>query len=102
MRLFRDIESSAWLYAKGVLFVVLAAVAFSLLLLRAPRIDVAILLAIGVWASCRAYYFAFYVVEHYADPGYRFAGLIDFAKYLLHRDGSKDRQPDQLGGDGNE
>ena len=29
--------------------------------------------------------FAFYVVQHWIDPGYRFAGLIDFARYLLRR-----------------
>ena len=43
------------------------------------------LLATCSWAFCRAYYFAFYVIEHYADPGYKFAGLVDFAKYLFKR-----------------
>jgi hypothetical protein len=43
------------------------------------------LLAIAIWAFCRAYYFAFYVVEHYADPNFRFAGLVDFVRYLIRR-----------------
>ena len=38
---------------------------------------------ICVWASCRAYYFAFYVIQHYVDPSYRFSGLIDFFRYAL-------------------
>lgn len=48
-----------------------------------PTIKVAVLLVLAVWAFARAYYFAFYVVQHYADPGYRFAGLVDFARYVL-------------------
>lgn len=33
------------------------------------------------WASSRAYYFAFYVVQHYVDPSLRFAGLSAFAAW---------------------
>ena len=43
------------------------------------------LLALTVWCFARAYYFAFYVVQHWIDPGYRFAGLFDFAVYLLRK-----------------
>jgi hypothetical protein len=31
----------------------------------------------------RAYYFAFYVIQHYVDPGYRFSGLFSFLRYFL-------------------
>jgi hypothetical protein len=31
---------------------------------------------------CRAYYFCFYVLEHYADPTFRYAGLLDLFRYL--------------------
>ena len=41
-----------------------------------------LLLTISVWCFCRAYYFAFYVIEHYVDPGYRFSGLWSFVVYL--------------------
>ncbi len=34
-----------------------------------------------------AYYFAFYVIEHYVDPGYRFAGLWSFVRYVLRKCG---------------
>lgn len=54
-----------------------------LLLLDQPTVRSTILLAICVWAFCRAYYFAFYVVEHYVDPAFRFAGLVAFVRYLL-------------------
>ncbi|MCG8653322.1 MAG: hypothetical protein MI861_26020 [Pirellulales bacterium] len=83
MSLFRDIQSKQWLYAKGFLFLLLALVAAGLLILKVPRWDVCVLLLICVWASCRAYYFAFYVIEHYVDPNFRYSGLIDFAKHRL-------------------
>jgi len=47
-----------------------------------------LLLAVAVWCFARSYYFAFYVIERYVDPGYRFAGLGSFVRYLLRR-----RQP---------
>lgn len=83
MSFFQDIRSKKWLYAKGILFLLLATIAAGLLLLRAPRLDILVLLLICVWASCRAYYFAFYVIEHYVDSSFRFSGLIDFAKYAM-------------------
>lgn len=73
-----DIQSRNLLYAKGWLFVLLGLLATVILLVRHPHWDVALLLAVCVWSSCRAYYFAFYVIEHYIDDGQRYAGLIDF------------------------
>ena len=32
--------------------------------------------AVLAWASARAYYFAFYVLERYVDPRLRYAGLL--------------------------
>jgi hypothetical protein len=32
---------------------------------------------------CRSYYFAFYVIERYVDPGYRFSGLGSFVLYVV-------------------
>jgi hypothetical protein len=80
-----DITNPKLLYLKGLLFVLLAIVACVLILLEHPSLRTAALLAIAIWASARAYYFAFYVVEHYADPGYRFAGLGSFVRYLLRK-----------------
>lgn len=81
----RDLASPAALYLKGGLFVVTAVLAGGLLLALNPSWLAAGLLAACVWASCRAYYFAFYVVSRYVDPGYRFAGLLDFAGYLWRK-----------------
>jgi len=80
-----DITNPRLLYLKGFLFVLLAVLASVLILLEQPTLRTAALLAIVIWSSARAYYFAFYVVEHYADPGYRFAGLGSFVRYLLHK-----------------
>ena len=35
-------------------------------------------LALVIWCFCRFYYFAFYVIERYVDPGYKFSGLGSF------------------------
>jgi len=80
-----DITSPKLLWAKGVLFLVLALAASLLLLIEAASVKVAVLLAVSVWAFCRSYYFAFYVIERYVDPGYRFSGLGSFLIYAIRR-----------------
>jgi len=80
-----DITNPKILWLKGGLFVVIGVMAAGLLLVQSPHWSTTALLALAIWAFCRAYYFAFYVVEHYADPGYKFAGLVDFARYALGR-----------------
>ena len=83
----RDINNPRLLYFKALLFLLTGLLAAALLVLERPTLKVALLLALAVWCFARAYYFAFYVVQHYADPGYRFAGLIDFARYVARRRG---------------
>jgi uncharacterized RDD family membrane protein YckC len=83
----RDLTNPTLLYAKGALFLVTGLFAAVLLLLEHPTLKVALLLALSVWSFARAYYFAFYVVERYIDPGYRFAGLTSLARHLLRRRG---------------
>ena len=82
MSLTRDLQSSRVIYIKGFLFVAMAILSSVILIAKTMRWDVGLLLAITVWASCRAYYFAFYVIEKYVDGEYRFSGLIDFLWYL--------------------
>lgn len=82
-----DLKDARLIYAKGLLFLVGAALASALVWLEAPTWRQAALLGLALWCACRAYYFAFYVVEHYVDGNYRFAGLFDFARYLLGRRG---------------
>lgn len=83
MRLGEDIVSERLLYWKGFLFGFLVLFAAGILLIEHPNLRVAALLAICVWASCRFYYFLFYVIEKYADPAFRFAGLGSFIRYRL-------------------
>lgn len=80
-----DLSNPRWMYVKAVLFLGIAGISATLLLLDAPTLRTAALLGLLVWASCRAYYFAFYVIERYIDPSFRFAGLIDVARYLIRR-----------------
>jgi hypothetical protein len=83
-----DLKNPKLIYAKGFLFLFTGLLASGLLLLESPSVRVVLLLAIAVWAFCRFYYFAFYVIEHYVDPGYKFAGLGSFVRYLLRRRGA--------------
>jgi hypothetical protein len=80
-----DIRSPRVLYLKGGMFVLLGSTAAALLFLEQPTLKTALLLALAIWAFARAYYFAFYVIEHYIDPTYRFSGLWSFLQYLRRR-----------------
>ncbi|MEA2708702.1 MAG: hypothetical protein QOF78_1303 [Phycisphaerales bacterium] len=85
----RDITNPRLIYVKGLLFFLTGAIAAVLLILEKPTLKIAVLLALAIWCFARAYYFAFYVVQHYVDPGYRFAGLFDFARYVLRKRGGR-------------
>ena len=78
-----DLQSKPWIVAKGVMFLGIAVTAATLLLLESPTtIRTAIFLGLLVWAACRFYYFLFYVLEHYVDPSYRYAGIIALVRAL--------------------
>jgi hypothetical protein len=85
----RNLTSPALIKVKGGLFLLLELLAGALILLQRPTLQVGVLLLIAVWAFCRFYYFAFYVIEHYVDPTYRFTGLISFARYLFRAEPRK-------------
>jgi hypothetical protein len=80
-----DLTNPRTIYLKGFLFLAAATLASAALLLEHPHLKTAILLALAVWCFARFYYFAFYVIQHYVDPAFRFAGLLSFARYLLTR-----------------
>ena len=80
-----NIRSAPLLYIKGALFLGLGILASAILLIENPSARNAVLLGVAVWAFARAYYFAFYVVEHYIDGRYKFAGLLSFFRYLVRR-----------------
>jgi hypothetical protein len=78
----KDLTDPRWIKLKGVLFLIIGILSSILLVLEHPTLKVGVLLAITIWCFCRFYYFAFYVIEHYVDPGFKFSGLWSFACYL--------------------
>ena len=79
----RNIADPFWIKVKGILFLILGTLASILLVLELPSLKVIVLLAIAIWSFCRFYYFAFYVLEKYVDPTYRYSGLLDLARCLI-------------------
>lgn len=79
-----DITSPRLLVAKGALFLVSGLLASAGLAVAAAGgwewWKVLFFHAAGVWSFCRAYYFAFYVLEKYVDPQARYAGLMQAAR----------------------
>lgn len=84
-----DLKSPALIYLKGFLFLVLGLFAAGILLAKVGSLQVVLLLGIAIWSFCRAYYFVFYVIQHYVDPQYKFAGLGSFLAYLWEKRHSK-------------
>lgn len=80
-----DLKTPKWIYFKGFLFLASGCIAVALLFVETPTLKVALLMGIAIWCFCRFYYFTFYVIEHYVDADFRFAGLGSFVKYLLDR-----------------
>lgn len=81
----KELTGAGWIKAKAVLFLFTGSLAGCLLIIQHPRLCTAALLAASVWGFCRFYYCAFYVVERYVDPQYRFSGLWSFALYLVRK-----------------
>lgn len=79
----RNLTNPAWIKAKGLLFLILGLLSAALLFFERPTAKIAVLLILAIWSLCRFYYFAFYVLERYVDPAYRFSGLLSLARYLL-------------------
>ena len=80
-----DIKKVWLLYLKGFLLFLTGFISSLLLVLLNSNFKNIVLLLLAIWGFCRAYYFAFYVIQHYVDPNYKFSGLIDFAKYSLRK-----------------
>jgi len=81
----RDLKSTRLMKLKALLFVLITLVASGLLLLRTPEIGSALLLLVALWAACRAYFFLFYVLEHYVDPTFRYRGIWDLLSSLRRK-----------------
>jgi hypothetical protein len=81
----RDLVDPRWMKLKAVLFLFLGFASTAAILLVCRSWRVAFCLAIAIWSFCRLYYFAFYVIEHYVEPGWKFSGLGSFIRYMLAR-----------------
>lgn len=88
----RDLTDHRFIYLKAALLLLLGLFSAINILLFCPSLQFAFLLGITVWAFARLYYFAFYVIEHYLDPTFRYAGLLSVTRYLVQRfrSGQKD------------
>ena len=73
------------MFLKGALFLVIGTVSAALLLAESFSWNKAVLLVLIIWSFCRAYYFAFYVLERYVDPGFKFSGLGSLLAFLWRR-----------------
>jgi hypothetical protein len=80
-----DLRSKPLIVAKGLMLLLIAAMAAYLVWSELPSWRVAVLLSLLVWASCRFYYFLFYVLEQYVDPRLRYAGIWPMLVQLLRR-----------------
>ena len=82
-----DLKDARWIIAKGLMFLLAGVMASGLLLVEIPTLRATVLLGLAVWCFCRFYYFAFYVIEHYIDSSYKYAGLWSAVVYLISRKG---------------
>ena len=87
-----DIQDVRLLYLKGALFALIVLMASAGILIESGSWRVAALLAVALWAACRFYYFLFYVIEKYADPGFKFAGLHSALLYFWARRTGKESE----------
>ena len=94
----KDLADSRLIKLKGVLFLILGIVSALLVVAEQPTIKVGLLLTLTIWCFCRAYHFAFYVIEHYVDPSYRFSGLGSFARHLFARRRNRPNSVKSTGG----
>lgn len=81
-----NIESPFWLWIKGGLFVAIGCLCLVFVAMVTQSVQVVAVCCLAIWAFCRAYYFAFYVIENYIDPRFRFAGLLSVLGYFVDKD----------------
>lgn len=91
--MFGDLKDARWIIAKGAMFLLAGAMASGLLLLDRPTLRAVVLHSLAVWCFCRFYYFAFYVIEYYIDPTFKYAGLWSAVVYLAS--GSSKNPPNE-------
>ena len=78
----KDLTSPKLIFLKALLFLCGGLLAAATLLLENPSWKTAVLLVLAIWCFARLYYFMFYVIEHYVDNDYKYAGILSFLAYL--------------------
>lgn len=71
----RDLAQPWLMVLKAVLFAGCVVLASALLWVASPSTQTLLLTLVVSWASARAYYFVFYVLERYVDPRLRYPGV---------------------------
>lgn len=80
-----DLKSARLIILKGWLFLLSGIVAAGVLWGENFTLRTSFLLFVAIWSFCRFYYFAFYVIEKYVDPDFKFSSLGAFFLYMLKR-----------------
>ncbi len=83
--MMRDLHSTCAMWLKAWLFLLIGLLSGGLLLVEHADWRTLTLLVLCVWGFSRAYYFAFYVIERWVDPGYKFSGLGHFVVYAWRK-----------------
>lgn len=81
----RHLQSKHLIWLKAFLFLFIGCFSVALILWQVQSWNVALLLGLAIWAFCRLYYFAFYVLEKYVDPNFRYSGICSLAHYLWQK-----------------
>ena len=79
----KDLKNPKLMYLKALLFVIIALVGASILILQHPSLKTGLLIGLIAWASARAYYFLFYVIQTYIDEDYKYSGIFSCLRYLI-------------------
>ena len=78
-------KEEKWFWLKGGLYALVGSLCSASLIIQHPDPKTLVLLILIVWPFCRAYHHAFYVTEHYVDPGFKYMGLASFWDYMVDR-----------------
>jgi hypothetical protein len=81
----RELTSPNLIHLKAALFLLLGALSAGTIVAICPTLEVAVLLVAAVWAFARLYFYAFYVIEHFVDPSFRYSGLLSVVRYFARR-----------------
>jgi hypothetical protein len=81
----RDLQTAWSMWLKAILFLIIGVASVCLILIELPDWKILLLLCLAIWSFCRAYYFAFYVIERYLDPNFRYSGLFSVARHWLQQ-----------------